>query len=331
MLGRIAACSVSPQPRGRRIVEFRDYYQTLGVDRTASADEIRKAYRKLARKYHPDVSKEADAEIRMKEVNEANAVLSDVEKRAAYDQLGGRYRAGQEFQPPPDWDAGFEFSGGGFSAADMGDSSDFFASLFGRAGRAGKSEGFRMHGEDHHAKVLIDLADAYQGATREITLRVPRMDEQGRVALREHVLNVRIPAGVKAGQHIRLAGQGGPGLGGGTAGDLYLEIHFRPDPRYRVDGRDVYETVPVTPWEAALGAAIETPTPSGPVQVKVPAGSQTGRKLRLKARGIPGKPPGDLYVVLEVVLPPADSDAARQIYETMARELAFDPRRTMGA
>lgn len=307
-------------------MEFRDYYQTLGVEKTATADEIKKAFRKLARKYHPDVSKEPDAEARMKDLNEANAVLSDVEKRAAYDQLGKRYRAGQEFEPQPDWDAGFEFSG-----ADMGDNSDFFASLFGRAGRAGKSAGYRMQGEDHHAKVLIDLADAYRGAEREISLRAPRVDEQGHVAMREHVLNVRIPAGVKEGQHIRLVGQGGPGVGGAAAGDLYLEIHFRPDPRYRVDGRDVYETVPVAPWEAALGAAIETPTPSGPVTVQVPAGSQTGRKLRLKGRGIPGASPGDLYVVLEVVLPPADTDVARQVYETMARELAFDPRRTMGA
>ncbi|MDO9598323.1 MAG: DnaJ C-terminal domain-containing protein [Azoarcus sp.] len=312
-------------------MEFRDYYQTLGVEKTATADEIKKAYRKLARKYHPDVSKEPDAEGRMKDLNEANAVLSDVEKRAAYDQLGKRYRAGQEFQPPPDWDAGFEFSGGGFSGADMGDSSDFFASLFGRAGRAGKAGGFRMQGEDHHAKVLIDLADTYRGAAREISLRAPWVDEQGHVAMREHTLKVQIPAGVKEGQHIRLAGQGGPGVGGAAAGDLYLEIHFRPDPRYRVDGRNVYETVPVTPWEAALGAAIETPTPSGAVTVQVPAGSQTGRKLRLKGRGIPGTPPGDLYLVLEVVLPPADTDAARQVYETMARELAFDPRRKMGA
>lgn len=312
-------------------MEFRDYYQTLGVDKTATAGEIKKAYRKLARKFHPDVSKEPDAEGRMKDLNEANAVLSDVEKRAAYDQLGKRYRAGEEFQPPPDWDAGFEFSGGGFSAADMGDNSDFFASLFGGGGRAGKSAGFRMQGEDHHAKVLIDLADAYRGAAREIRLRKPWVDEQGRVSMREHTLNVRIPAGVKEGQHIRLTGQGGPGVGGAASGDLYLEIHFRPDPRYRVDGRNVYETVPVTPWEAALGAAIETPTPSGPVTVQVPAGSQTGRKLRLKERGIPGKPPGDLYVVLEVVLPPANTDAARQVYESMARELAFDPRATMGA
>ena len=187
-----------------------------------------------------------------------------------------------------------------------------------------------MRGEDHHAKILIDLEDSYHGATRMITLRTPRADEHGRVAIKEHTLNVRIPKGVKQGQHIRLTGQGSPGMGGGSAGDLYLEIHVNPDPRYRVEGRDVYETVPVTPWEAALGATIETPTPSGPVQVSAPAGSQSGRKLRLRGRGIPGEPPGDLYVVLEVVLPPADTDKARELYETMARELAFNPRQKTG-
>lgn len=315
-------------------MEFKDYYQTLGVGKTATADEIKKAYRKLARKYHPDVSKEPDAESRMKAINEANEVLSDPEKRALYDQLGNRYKAGQDFQPPPDWGAGFEFSRNDFAGADMDDVSDFFASLFGRGSRAGRGARpgtFRARGEDHHAKVFIDLADAYHGATRSVGLRTPQVDDQGHVVLRERTLNVRIPAGVKEGQHIRLAGQGASGLGSGAAGDLFLEIHFRPDARYRVEGRDVHETVRVTPWEAALGATIEAPTPSGPVQVKVPPGSQTGRKLRLKARGIPGDPPGDLYVVLEVVLPPAETDAARKIYEAMARELAFDPRRTTGA
>ncbi|TLF52554.1 J domain-containing protein [Halomonas urmiana] len=312
-------------------MEFKDYYQVLGVEKTATTEEIKKAYRKLARQYHPDVSKESEAEQRMQEINEAKAVLTDPEKRLAYDQLGERYRSGQDFQPPPDWDAGFEFSGGGFEEADLGEFSDFFANLFGRGGRAGRgSRGYQMRGEDRHAKIVIDLEDAYHGATRAITLQVPRVDAQGRVLSREHTLNVRIPKGVKAGQHIRLAGQGGLGMGGGPAGDLFLEIHFTPDPRYRVEGRDVHQRVPVTPWEAALGASIETPTPLGVVKVKVPAGSQSGRQLRLKGRGIPGPEPGDLYVELEVVLPPADTDRARELYETMARELAFDPRRRRG-
>jgi curved DNA-binding protein len=305
-------------------MEFRDYYQTLGVARDATQDDIKKSYRRLARKYHPDVSKEPDAEARMKEINEANAVLSDPEKRAAYDQLGRGHHAGQQFRPPPGWDAGFEFSGRGAPEADMGDFSDFFAELFGRAG----ARGTRMHmrGEDHHAKILLTLEDAYRGATRVITLRAPQVDDKGRVTLAERSLEVRIPKGVHEGQVIRLAGQGGPGGGEGQAGDLYLEVHFEPHGRYRVEGRDVDATLRVAPWEAALGAAVRAELPDGAVDVRVPEGSQTGRKLRLKGRGIPGTPPGDLYLVLEVVLPRADNAKAREIYETMARELAFDPR-----
>lgn len=307
-------------------MEFKDYYQALGVEKTAPAEEIKKAYRKLARKYHPDVSKEPDAEKRMQEVNEAYAVLSDAEKRAAYDQLGNRYRAGQEFQPPPDWDAGFEFSG-----ADTGDMSDFFANLFGHASRARHARGAHMRGEDHHAKIVIDLADSYHGSTRSITMRSPVVDANGHVSLKERVLNVNIPKGVREGQHIRLAGQGAPGIGEGSPGDLYLEIHFHSDPRYRIEGKDVYQTVPLAPWEAALGSGIEVPTPSGTVQVTVPAGSQAERKLRLKGRGIPADPPGDLYLVLQIVLPPATTARARELYETMAREMAFDPRHKTGA
>jgi len=310
-------------------MEFRDYYRTLGVERGASAEEVKKAYRKLARKYHPDVSKEADAERRMREVNEAYAVLSDPAKRAAYDELGNRYGAGQEFQPPPDWGAGFEFSGPGEAGTHDEAFSDFFSSLFGRMGRGrGAAGAHRMRGGDHHARIVIDLADVYEGTTRAITLRGARLDDAGRVVTEQRVLDVRIPKGLAEGQQIRLAGQGAPGVGGGPPGDLYLEVRCRTDPRYRVQGRDVHETVPVAAWEAALGATIEVPTPSGPVQVDVPAGSQTGRKLRLKGRGIPGDPPGSLYLQLEVVLPPADTDKARRLYETMARELAFDPRRS---
>ena len=312
-------------------MEFRDYYQILGVARTATADEIKKAYRKQARKYHPDVSKEADAEIRMKEVNEANAVLSDPEKRAAYDQAGSRYRPGQEFQPPPDWGTGFEYSGDGAYGGDSAEFSDFFSSLFGQAGGGRGTGEHRARGGDHHARVVIELADAYHGATQTITLRAARLDPAGHIVAEERTLKVQIPKGIREGQHIRLAGQGSPGFGGGVPGDLYLEVHFRPDPRYRVDGRDVHQSVPVTPWEAALGATIEVNTSAGSLRVNVPPGSQAGRKLRLKERGIPGKPPGDLYLVLEVVLPPATTDKARQLYETMAREMGFNPRQGMGA
>lgn len=307
-------------------MEFKDYYKILGVERSATEDEIKKAYRKLARKYHPDISKEKDAEARMKDINEAYEVLKDPEKRAAYDQLGAHYRGGQEFRPPPDWGTGFEFSHGPFAGADF---SDFFNSLFGGFGCTARG-GFRARGEDHHARILVDLEDAFHGATRMLTLRVPQFDPQGRLVTGERTLQVHIPKGIREGQVIRLAGQGAPGVGGGPAGDLYLEVHFNPHPIYRVDGRDLYVTLPVTPWEAALGATVKAPTPAGPVEVRIPAGSQSGRKLRLKGRGIPGDPPGDLYLVLEVILPPADSETAREVYRTMAERLAFNPRRGLG-
>lgn len=307
-------------------MEFKDYYQTLGVAREATADEIKKAFRRLARKYHPDVSKESNAEARMKDVNEAYAVLSDLEKRAAYDQLGRDYQAGQDFRPPPNWDAGFEFSGREFGGAQGADFSDFFSELFGRSGAGGRGARFDARGEDRHAKILIDLEDAYRGASRVVTLRLPSVDEQGRVVMTEHSLNVRIPKGVQEGQILRLAGQGSPGLGEGKPGDLFLEIHFAPHPRFRVEGKDAYATLRVAPWEAALGASVKASLPVGAVEVRIPEGSQNGRKLRLKGRGIPATPPGDLYLVLEVVLPPADTAKARELYQAMARELAFDPR-----
>lgn len=312
-------------------MEFKEYYQTLGVENTAAAAEIKKAYRTLARKYHPDVSKEANASARMAEVNEAYAVLSDPEKRAAFDKLSKRRAAGHDFQPPPGWDAGFEFSNGGSSNEAAGDYSDFFNTLFGHAAHARRGGAHRqMRGGDHHAKILIDLADAYHGATRPIALRAARLDESGHVVTDERVLDVQIPKGVREGQSIRLRGQGSAGLGGAAAGDLYLEIHFKPDSNYRIDGRDVTQTVPVSPWEAALGASIEVPTPSGRVKVNVPKGSANGRKLRLKGRGIPGDPAGDLFLELELALPPADDEKARQLYETMAREMSsFNPRRHM--
>ena len=314
-------------------MEFKDYYQTLGVEKNATADEIKKAYRTLARKYHPDVSKEANASAKMAEVNEAYAVLSDPEKRVAFDKLSQRRAAGQDFQPPPGWDAGFEFTDAGSFGEGAEDFSDFFNTLFGRAARArrgGASAQAQMRGADHHATILINLADAYHGATRPIALRAARLDESGHVVTDERVLDVQIPKGVKEGQSIRLRGQGSAGLGGAPAGDLYLEIQFEPDAGYRIDGRDVTQTVPVAPWEAALGASIEVPTPSGRVEVSVPKGSANGRKLRLKGRGIPGNPPGDLYLELEVALPPADDPKARQLYETMAREMSsFNPRRHM--
>jgi curved DNA-binding protein len=317
-------------------MEFKDYYRTMGLARDATQDEIKRAYRKLARKYHPDVSKEPDAEQRFKEVGEAYEVLKDPEKRAAYDRLGKNWKAGQEFRPPPDWDANFEFSGS-FSGAEGAAFSDFFESLFGRgfggrAGFGGHGAGgrFQMSGEDHHAKVLIDLEDAFHGATRTLTLQVPELDLHGHVATRERTLSVRIPRGVRQGQQIRLSGQGAPGIGGGQAGDLYLEVEFRPHPLYKVEGRDLYLNLPVAPWEAALGAQVKAPTPEGTIDLKIPAGSAAGRKLRLKGRGIPGPNPGDLYAVLQIVLPSADSEKAQALYRQMAAELGFDPRARLG-
>lgn len=313
-------------------MEYKDYYQTLGVAKTASEDEIKKAYRKLVRKYHPDVSKEADAQKKTQEINEAYGVLGDAEKRAAYDELGRghQYRAGQEFRPPPDWGRGFGGAGGGaggqggFGGDPMG--SDFFADLFANlgGGRRRPHQQAPRRGEDSHASITIDLVDTYNGATRTISLMVAERDAQDRIVTKERNLSVNIPKGVTAGQQLRLTGQGQPGAAG--PGDLYLEIQFRPDARYRLDGRDVFETVPVTPWEMALGGEIDVATPSGKVTVTVPAGSQSGRKLRLRGRGIPGKEPGDLYLLLEVVLPPANSDKNRELYQTMAREMAFNPR-----
>lgn len=315
-------------------MDYKDYYKIMGVERDTSQDEIKRTYRKLARKYHPDVSKESDAEQRFKEIGEAYEVLKDPEKRAAYDQLGENWKAGQEFHPPPEWDAGFEFSGDGFANGDASAYSDFFASLFGRgfgSTHGGHARaGFHARGEDHHAKVLIDLEDAYKGATRGITLRTPELDSHGRVITKERTLNVKIPKGVKQGQRIRLSGQGSPGLGEGQTGDLYLEIEFRPHTLYKVEGRDIYLDLPITPWEAALSATVKVPTPDGPVDLKIREGTTSGRKLRLKARGIPGKPPGDLYVVAQITLPPADSDAARDLYHKMQQELAYNPRSKLG-
>lgn len=311
-------------------MEFKDYYGILGVERGASDDEIRRSYRKLARKYHPDVSKENDAEARMRDVNEAYDVLRDQEKRQAYDNLAAGVSPDGGFQPPPGWDEGFEFHRGA-APGDEAQFSEFFSSLFGGARRHGPQQDFRARGEDHHAAIEVDLEDALHGATRDISLRSMRMDDQGRPQMSTRTLSVRIPAGVREGQYIRLGGQGMPGYGGGENGDLYLEVRFKPHARYRAEGRDLYMSLPVAPWEAALGAQVEAPTPGGAVEVSIPAGSANGRKLRLRGRGIPGDPPGDLYLVLELALPPADTEAAKQAYRKMQQDLPFNPRRHLGA
>lgn len=313
-------------------MEFKDYYKVMGLAKTASQDEIKRAYRKLARKYHPDVSKETNAEARFKDLGEAYEVLKDPEKRAAYDQLGSNWQAGQDFRPPPGWHSnsgsgGFrpDSRGGGTSQADF---SDFFEELFGRAqqGRQPRGPGthqeFHMQGEDRHARILIDIEDSFQGVTRQISLQVPELTPEGYVQNRERTLSVRIPKGIREGQQIRLAGQGGAGMGSGAAGDLYLEVGFKPHPRYRAEGRDIYLDVPVMPWEAALGGTLSVATPSGRVKLRVPAGSQSGKTLRLKGGGLPGKTAGDLYAILQLTNPPTDTSKARAAFEQLRDALA---------
>ncbi len=313
-------------------MEFRDYYQIMGVERNATQDEIKRAYRKLARKYHPDISQDPDAEAKFKEMGEAYEVLKDPEKRAAYDQLGKNYKAGQDFTPPPGWDAGFEFSGGGFSGADTATFSDFFESLFGGGFTQpqGRRGGFHARGQDHHARILVDLEDAIHGASRTINLQVPEVTQEGHVVTRNRTLNVTIPKGIRQGQQIRLSGQGAPGMGDGGSGDLYLEIEFNPHSYYHVEGRDIYLDLPVAPWEAALGGTVKVPTPTGEVEMKIPAGSNSGKKMRLKGRGIPGKSAGDFYVILQISLPMADTDKAKALYTQMEQELNFNPRQKLG-
>jgi curved DNA-binding protein len=318
-------------------MKFRDYYEVMGVPRTATAEQVKRAYRRLARKYHPDVSKEPDAEAKFKELQEAYEVLKDPEKRTAYDQLGQNWRAGQEFRPPPDWARNFNFGGaqGGprrpRTSDEAPDFSDFFSELFGERGVFRRSQGgareggFAASGQDHVARVEIDLEDAYRGAQRMVELNATEVTPEGDVVIKPRSLRVTIPAGVTNGQRIRLAGQGGPGFGGGPAGDLYLEITLKPHRQFDVDGRNVTTTVPVAPWEAALGETVSVPTLGGPVEMKIPVRAASGQKLRLRGRGLPGKPPGDEYVVLKIVLPP-DSPRSRELFEQMKQELPFDAR-----
>jgi curved DNA-binding protein len=310
-------------------MEFKDYYKIMGVEPDASAEEIKRAYRKLARKYHPDVSDEPDAEDRFKEIGEAYEVLKDPAKREQYDQLrAGGWQGGESFRPPPDWEGGFDFSGfgdrGGFSAEDAAGFSDFFESLFGGGRRR------RPHkGADVRARVEIDLETAYSGGTRRITLARPERAPDGSVHRRERTLDVGIPPGMTEGRQIRLAGKGDPGPGNAPDGDLYLEIHLQPHRLFEVDGRDVHLTLPIAPWEAALGAKIPVPTLAGRVELNVPAGAASGQRLRLKGRGLPGKPDGDQYVLLKVVVPKAVTDEQKKSFERQRELFDFDPRAGM--
>ncbi|MHB1283557.1 MAG: DnaJ C-terminal domain-containing protein [Metallibacterium scheffleri] len=299
-------------------MEFKDYYDTLGVKPDASEAEIKSAYRKLARKYHPDVSKETGAEERFKSVNEAYEVLRDKDKRASYDQVrAGGYRAGESFHPPPGWGQPAAAQGAGDFDGQEG-FSDFFESLFGGAHGGARGAPRARRGHDLRAMLEVDLATAFTGGKTRFALRDGN---------RERVLEVKIPAGILSGQVIRLSGQGHPGSGGQPAGDVLLEVVLRDDPRFRLEGRDVLVSLPVAPWEAALGATVPVPTLAGTVDLKLPAGSQSGRRLRLKGRGMPGHVPGDQIVELLIRTPPADDAAGRKAYEALQKTFStFDPR-----
>ena len=316
-------------------MKYKDYYATLGVERGASEEDIKKAYRKLARKYHPDVSKEKDAEEKFKEVGEAYEVLKDAEKRAAYDQMGS-YQPGQDFRPPPDW--GNRFSSGADSQGfqDLGDI-DLFDLLAGlNRGRARGARGdaeFRMPGQDFEAHVQVRLDDVTKGIEIEIPVASTEMAEDGTVRRTTRTVKVRIPKGATDGQRLRVPGKGGQGMGGGRAGDLYLDIKLEPHELYKVDGHDLYLEVPVAPWEAALGASAEIPTPSGKVNLKIPPGSRAGQKLRVRGRGLPrphGGESGDLYAVLQIVTPSVLSEAEKELYGKLAEASSFNPRAHFG-
>ncbi len=317
-------------------MEFKDYYTTLGIERTATQDEVKRAYRKLARKFHPDINKESDAEQRFKELGEAYEVLQDTEKRAAYDKFGENWQAGQDFDPPPDWDQGFEFRGGGYTENDASQFSDFFESLFGggRSGSRADSFSYRQSnvpGQDLHAKIAISLEDSYHGTKQSITLQRPTMDPLGHVITKPHTLEITIPQGVIEGQQIRLAGQGAKSPGEGKNGDLFLEILFNKHPFFTPDNRDILLTVPITPWEAALGATIAVPTLGGKVELSIPAGSQTGKKLRLKGRGLSSsKNTGHQYVTLAIMVPQAKTKEDQKLFTDMATQMSFNPRHNLG-
>ena len=319
-------------------MDFKDYYAVLGVSESATPEDIKKAYRKLARKYHPDVSKEENASDKFKDVGEVYEVLKDPEKRAEYDQLR-KYgaRADGSFQPPPGWQSASGFGGGGYTEADARQFSEFFEEIFGGGRHGGFSGadfgggGFRqsakMRGEDVHARLALFLEEAFNGCEKQVSFTVHEVDDHGRMMPRQKTLKVKIPAGMREGQHIRLKGQGAPGVGGAEPGDLFIEVEMAPHPHFTIEGHDVLVTVPVTPWEAALGATVTVPTVGGKVNVKVPKGSSSGRKLRLKGKGFPGKHPGDQIVVLQVAMPEQHTPEAEKLYETLAElEKDFNPR-----
>jgi curved DNA-binding protein len=311
-------------------MKYKDYYAALGVARGASAADIKKAYRKLAQKYHPDVSKEKGAEEKFKEVAEAYQTLKDPQKRAAYDQLGPDHRTGEEFRPPPDWEKQYAQGGGGggFSFDDI-DLSDLFEGLRSRGGGGQRARAnIPIPGEDYEVRVELSLEDALRGTQVDLALEMPEHDAEGRLRRVPKKIKARIPKGATDGQRLRLRGQGGKGLNGGRNGDLYLDIVLRAHPLFRPSGHDLYLDLPLAPWEAALGATVEVPTLEGAVNLKVPEGTAAGRKLRLGKKGLPrpGGGEGDLYAIVQIVNPTVLDERERELFGELAKASRFDPR-----
>lgn len=304
-------------------MKYTDYYEVLGLKRDATEAEIKAAYRKLAHKYHPDVSKEPDAEKKFKQVAEAYQTLKDPQKRAAYDQLGQR-RPGEEFRPPPDWQQRYGEQASSFEDLDL---NDLFTELWGRGGAGGR-RGSSLRGEDFEIRTSITLEQAYHGTDLKLELSMPEYDAQGVPRRVPRSFTAHIPKGVTDGQRMRLPGKGGKGINGGKDGDLYLDISLQPHPVYRPAGHDLYLDLPLAPWEAVLGASVEVPTLAGAVQLKIPAGTQAGQKLRLPKRGLP-KPhggDGDLYALVQIAVPAHPSDQEAALFRQLAEASSFDPR-----
>ncbi|MDV6250319.1 DnaJ C-terminal domain-containing protein [Vibrio sp. EA2] len=314
-------------------MEYRDYYAILGVPRDATLTEIKRAYKKCARKYHPDVSKEANAKQQFIQAKEAYEVLKDPKKRAAYDELGEDWTSGQEFKAPPNWKRNFQFYSDGSSQGDPGAFSDFFESLFGGSFRSepfhsrytSGSHTFTAKGEDLHAKIQIEIEDSFHGAVKTLTLANSSPNKEEALTI-----NLRIPKGIREGQHIRIGGKGLPGYSGGTPGDLYLEVTFRQHPFYRMEQNNLCLTLPITPWEAALGSKVKLPTPMGPIEVTIPANSVSGKTLRLRERGLPGSKPGDMLIKLNIVLPTVETEQEKELFRQMQALMPFNPRSQLG-
>jgi curved DNA-binding protein len=311
-------------------MKYKDYYRILGVERSAGEDAIKKAYRKLARKYHPDVSKEKDAEEKFKEVSEAYEVLKDADKRKAYDTMGF-YQPGQEFRPPPDWEQ--QFRGGDAQGTEDLDLFELLSGLgLGRGGFRAGAGGLRMPGQDYEVTAHLGVEEVARGIELEIPLTVSEVSGDGQLRRTTRTVKARIPKGATHGQRLRVPGKGGAGHGGGADGDLYVNIELRPHDLFRVSGHDLYLEVPVAPWEAALGAEVQIPTLDGRVSVKVPAGSRAGQKLRVRGKGLPrpGGGEGDLYAVLQIVTPSVLSEREKQLYRELQQASSFNPRGHFG-